>query len=198
MSHYFSKKQDTLKSAPKIIDFTYKNNHLTFKSDYGVFSKNHVDPASILLLENVQIEDDATVLDLGCGYGPIGIALAVTRPISLTMSDVNERALALAEENARQNKVSADIVQSDGLSHISQRFDHIISNPPIRIGKESLYKIYENARTHLNKDGVLWLVMHKKHGAASAITFLRALYVVDVITKSKGFHVIKCQNSLTI
>ena len=192
MTHYFSKDQSTTKSQPKDITFTFKDQRFTFTSDYGVFSKNHVDYATQLLLETVEVKAKDDVLDLGCGYGVIGIVLKSVYDVVLTMTDVNERALKLAEINAKRHQVSTEIHYSVGFNEINKTFDHIISNPPIRIGKQTLYDIFKHAKAHLKSSGCLWIVMHKKHGAQSAMTFLRTLYQVDVAKKRKGFHVIKC------
>ena len=193
MSHYFSKNQNDVKHQIKVIDFTYKNRQLTFKTDAGVFSKDHVDSASALLLNHVQLVQNQAVLDLGCGYGVIGIALATSTPLELTRVDVNERAIDLAKENAEFNRVDADIFTSEGFDSVTKRFDHIISNPPIRIGKPALYQLFKTAKAHLKSQGSLWLVMHKKHGALSAMTFLETLYKVSLVKRHKGFHVIRCE-----
>ena len=197
MSHYFSKHQ-TKESNPQIVEYTYKNKHFKFETDTGVFSKDHVDNATNLLLNNVSIVNNQNVLDLGCGYGVIGIALASYYNIDLTMIDVNERAINLAKKNAKEYQITAKILVSDGFEKINQTFNHIVSNPPIRIGKEKLYQLFLNAKSHLKPQGILWLVIHKKHGALSAIKYLNTLFDVKVVAKDKGFHVLACQNTLTI
>jgi 16S rRNA (guanine1207-N2)-methyltransferase len=197
MSHYFSKSQASLKSKPQELTYTIKGHTFTFLSDYGVFAKDKVDYATDLLLNHISIDDYDTVLDLGCGYGVIGIVLKRMIHAHVTMSDVNPRALDLAKKNAELNKTDIDIINSDGFKAIDQTFDHIISNPPIRIGKKPLYLLFRVAKSHLKIGGSLWLVINKKHGAKSAITYLKTLYHVEVIAKQKGFHVIRCLNTLT-
>ena len=197
MSHYFSKQPNT-KSNPKSINYDFKGTRYSFKTDYGVFSKAHVDDATNLLLHHLTIQEGQKVLDLGCGYGVVGIILADYFKAKTTMIDINERALSLANDNAKQHSINVNIIHSDGFEEIEESFDHIVTNPPIRIGKEKLYELFTNARSHLKPQGTLWLVMHKKHGALSAIKYLEKYYTVNIVTKQKGFHVIACQNSLTI
>ncbi len=197
MSHYFSKHQ-TKESNPQTIEYTFKNKQFKFETDTGVFSKDHVDSATNLLLNHISIEDNQGILDLGCGYGVIGITLATFYKIDLTMIDVNERAINLTKKNTEKHHVKANILVSDGFEHIDKTFDHIVTNPPIRIGKEKLYQLFLNAKSHLKPQGILWLVIHKKHGALSAIKYLSTLFDVKIVTKDKGFHVLACQNTLTI
>jgi 16S rRNA (guanine1207-N2)-methyltransferase len=196
MSHYFSKNTDT-KSNEKTIAYTYRGFNLSFISDHGVFSKDHVDGATDLLLNHLNINNGASILDLGTGYGIIGISVTKAFQTNTQMIDINERALTLATRNAQLNNVDVKIIYSDGFEAVNESFDHIISNPPIRIGKQSLYQLFKTAKEHLNKNGALWLVMHKKHGALSAIEFLKNHYEVHVVKKQKGFHVLQCINSLT-
>ncbi len=198
MTHYFSKNQDPLKHDEKQISYTFEQETFTFTTDSGVFSKDHVDDATDLLLNNITIQPQEDVLDLGCGYGVIGTVVSKRFEANLTMIDVNLRALDLTRKNLNFNNASATVFESDGFSNVNQVFDHIVTNPPIRIGKKQLYTIFENAKAHLKFKGLLWIVMHKKHGALSAIKFLKHHYQVSVLTKQKGFHVIQCQNSLTI
>ena len=196
MSHYFSK-QPTTKSNPQAIEFHYHNHKFVFNSDRGVFSKDHVDFATQLLIESVEVQKNQKVLDLGCGYGVIGIVLSKITPLELTMIDVNQRALELTNQNLLKHGVNAEVIESDGFEKLTETYDHIITNPPIRIGKTSLYKLFFNAKSHLKPKGILWIVMHKKHGVLSAVKYLNELYTVNTVIKQKGFHVIACHNLLT-
>ena len=189
MSHYFTN-DDKLKSQPVKLVFDHAQHRFHFISDAGIFSKNHIDHATQLLLKHLDIAPHQKVLDLGCGYGVIGIVLAKLHKAYVTMSDVNRRALVLAQENARINKTDIKLLESDGFTHIKDTFDHIVSNPPIRIGKTHLQTLYEEAMHHLNVSGRLWLVIHKKHGALSTMRFLETLGEVNLIHRSKGIHVI--------
>ena len=196
MSHYFSK-QPTKKSHQKNISIVFNNIEYPFITDYGVFSKDHLDEATSLLIHTVSLNEGETVLDLGCGYGVIGLLLADQFNVKATLCDVNERAIELANLNQKALNIKAEIICSDGYENIDQCFNHIITNPPIRVGKEKLYTLLKDAKKHLVPHGTLWFVMHKKHGVKSAITFLKDYYNLEVKKKHKGFHVVACQNRLT-
>jgi len=194
MSHYYDAKQEGVKSNPKRIAYTFNTIDFSFMTDHGTFSKDHIDSATELLLKNVTVPPGSTILDLGCGYGVIGIILSKLYEGQTTMVDVNERAIALARENISRNNVDADCILSDGFSALNAaQFDFIISNPPIRIGKEKLYQLLDEAYNHLTTKGALFIVMHKKHGALSAMKHLNKRYTVSLVKRNKGFHVIKCK-----
>lgn len=198
MTHYFSRNQETLKHDRKEITFTFKQKTFSFITDAGVFSKDHVDSATELLLKAIDIKTDEDVLDMGSGYGIIGTVIGKIYTANVTMIDVNLRALELSRINLKNNGVNGVVFESDGFENVDQQFHHIVTNPPIRIGKTQLYNIFKTAKAHLKSKGILWIVMHKKHGALSAIKFLDKHYQVTVVNKEKGFHIIRCQNSLTI
>lgn len=195
MEHYFTS-DPTVKSEERVLEYELKENKFLFISDNGVFSKNHVDSATDLLLKTIYEEAKGDVLDVGCGYGVIGISIAKSSNVkTVSMIDINHRALELANKNAVKNKVSekVKIFESDGFKKISGTFDTIITNPPIRAGKAVIYKMYEDAKTHLKEGGSLYIVINKKHGAPSTITFLNNLFGnCEILDKKAGFNVIKC------
>lgn len=198
MSHYFDEKQQDTKSNQKTITYTYDDHHFTFISDHGVFSKDHVDQASDLLLRTVRIKPKIDrVLDLGCGYGALGIVLGKVYALDVTLSDVNERALWLARKNCAINHLEAQVVKSRAFESIDNDFDLIVTNPPIRIGKQALYDIFKQIKDHLTSQGECWMVMHKKHGALSALKFLNQIGHAEVFDRRKGFHIILFKKSLT-
>jgi 16S rRNA (guanine1207-N2)-methyltransferase len=137
------------------------------------------------------------ILDVGCGYGVIGITLSKNKNVkTVTMLDVNHRALELSKRNSVANKVNVNIVESDGFTNINSLYDTIITNPPIRAGKTVIYKMYEDAKNHLRESGVLYLVINKKHGAPSTISYLEELFGnCEVVDKKSGFNVLKCVKS---
>ena len=195
MDHYYSS-NPTSKSEERIIDYKIKSVEFKFISDNGVFSKNHVDFATDILLNAIADEGvSGKLLDVGCGYGVIGITLAKLFKINVTMLDVNERALDLAKRNAIKNGVEKiEVVESNGFEKIKDKYDVIVTNPPIRAGKEVIYKMYDDAKEHLNDGGVFYLVINKKHGAPTTIRHLTELFdKVEVIDKRAGFNVIKCK-----
>ena len=114
---------------------------LTFLTDAGVFSKKMIDYGSRVLLSVLDFEVGERVLDVGCGYGPLGLTLSKAQGVTATMVDINQRALDLAQKNAERNQVSAHIFQSNVYEKVSGIFDHIISNPPIRAGKQVVHEV---------------------------------------------------------
>ena len=196
MPHYFTKNHDTIKSNPLEIAFRVKEVGFTFASDEGVFSKSSLDRGTAVLLDLYQPKISIkTGLDLGCGYGTIGIVMHELYGLEFDMIDVNDRALYLAKENNRRYNTKNHVFYSDGFEHVENTYDLIISNPPIRIGKELLYQLFKNSKNYLNNDGVFVIVINKKHGAMSAEKYLQTIYAkVDVLGKKKGFYVLQCKN----
>lgn len=191
MQHYYSR-QPKIESNVKTATYAVNNNLLTLQTDAGVFSRLGIDFGSRLLIENVKVEDGQKVLDLGCGNGVIGIALAKTANIVLTMCDVNLRALELSRNNCTLNQIEATIIESDAVSQIADMYDVVVTNPPIRAGKDVVFSFYEGASQHLNDQGVLYVVIQKKQGAASTIKKLETLFHnVQVIAKDKGYYIIE-------
>ncbi|WP_164670668.1 class I SAM-dependent methyltransferase [Virgibacillus doumboii] len=193
--HYFSKKPLS-KSSPKKWNYQLRGNKYTFESDYGVFSKNEVDYGSRLLIEQfVEPAIAGDFLDLGCGYGPIGITLAdCYNDRTVVMADINERAIELAEQNAKHNNVeNTEFVLSDRFSNITNRsFAAILTNPPIRAGKKLVHQMFEDSKGALLDQGQLWVVIQKKQGAPSAKDKLHELFGnVEVIARNKGYFIFR-------
>lgn len=191
---YFTHKPQA-KSDPKKWEFTLKGHRFNFTSDIGVFSKNEVDFGSRTLIEAFcapAIEGD--YLDLGCGYGPIGLSLAkADRGRRCHLVDVNERAIALAKENARVNQIeNVEIYSSDRFENVNQAFAAILTNPPIRAGKKTVHLMLEESFEHLLPGGELWVVIQKKQGAPSAVKLLESLSDdVSIVLKNKGYYIIR-------
>lgn len=163
-----------------------------FLTDAGVFSKKMVDFGSQVLLENLNFQAGETVLDLGCGYGPLGLTLAKVQGVEAVLVDINQRALELARQNAVKNGVNALIFQSDIYERVTGEFDHIISNPPIRAGKRVVQAIIEQGTTYLKDGGTLTVVIQKKQGAPSAKAKMAAVYGnVEVLRKDKGYYILR-------
>jgi 16S rRNA (guanine1207-N2)-methyltransferase len=195
--HYFSA-NPLAKSEEREVMAELRGHSLRFHTDAGVFSKKGVDFGSRLLVETAQIEPGSRVLDLGCGYGAIGIAIAKAVPqTTVVMVDVNERAVKLAEQNARRNRVDGmvQVLKSDGFSAIhGQQFDCILFNPPIRTGKETIYRLFREAADAMVPDGSLWIVIRKQQGAASAKKELASYFQdVEVVEQKKGYWIICAQ-----
>lgn len=187
MSHYFTNdkvRSDVRKHLVNINDIPFE-----FYTDNGIFSKKGLDFGTRTLLSSLEnIKGD--VLDFGCGYGAIGIYIKKVFECNVDMIDVNLNALKLAIDNASLNNVDVNIFKSDIYTNVSKKYDYIISNPPIRVGKEILYKILFEAYDHLKYKGELWIVINKNQGALSTIKALSEKYDVKVVCKNKGFFVI--------
>lgn len=193
MKQYFSKEADELTSEPKEIQANILNETFRFTTDNGVFSKDYLDYASGLLLKNIEVTDKVkSILDVGCGYGPIGIILNKIYNKKITMIDINPRALSLAKLNAQKNAVDVNIFESNCLEMVEESFDMIVCNPPIRAGKEVIYTIFEQSITKLTDGGELLIIIQYNHGAPSAIKKLKTIFpLVEIIYKKKGFYIIK-------
>jgi 16S rRNA (guanine1207-N2)-methyltransferase len=192
MGHYFT--NEKLVSDEKIVSVNIKNISLKFYTDNGVFSKRGLDFGTRTLLESID-HVEGKILDLGCGYGPIGIYLATAFEVELDMIDINERSVNLAIKNARLNNVKNNCFVSDGYDNVNSKYDYIISNPPIRVGKEKLTSLLVEAKNHLKENGALIIVINKNQGAKSMVEFLSKFYSVNIIQKNKGFYVIKALNN---
>ena len=172
-NHYYTKNPESI-SQQKHWTYRLKGNTLSFTSDNGVFSKNTVDFGSELLVESYDIPEQfqkASLLDIGCGYGTMGLAYGKAYPeLSIEMIDVNERALVLAQENAKKNGIhNVDIHESNLYDSVKKsQYEIIISNPPIRAGKIVVHTILEKAYDYLAENGQLVIVIQKKQGAPSA------------------------------
>ena len=195
MAQYFNNVEG-LSHQEITIEFTLFGEAYHFKSDLGVFSKRGLDDGTRLLLETIaNLSLGTRILDLGCGAGPIGLILArLASNRFITLSDVNHRALELAKQNATILGVSSrvEIVESDVYLNINSIYDSIISNPPIRAGKQVTYRIYDEAGAHLTDSGSLYIVIRKAQGALSVKDHLSTLFnKVEILDKRKGYLVIK-------
>ena len=165
---------------------------MTFLTDAGVFSKKMVDFGSQLLLKCLEVNQGETVLDVGCGYGPLGLSLAKAYGVQATMVDINNRALDLARQNAERNKVEATIFQSNIYEQVEGTFDHVISNPPIRAGKQVVHEIIEKSKDFLEIGGDLTIVIQKKQGAPSAKSKMENVFGnCEVVKKDKGYYILR-------
>lgn len=197
--HYYSKKP---KGEEKLSTWETElgNVPFVFTTSTGVFSKSDVDFGSRLLIETIKKPDiQAPILDLGCGYGPIGLSLAKQYPKTLIkMIDINERAIKMSKLNANQNQIdNVDIEQSDGFEVIKEdeKYALIVTNPPIRVGKKFIYALFETSKRYLKPNGELWIVIQKKQGAPSAIKFLEEHFKeVSVEERQKGYFIIRAVN----
>ncbi|KST80069.1 Ribosomal RNA small subunit methyltransferase C [Lactococcus lactis subsp. lactis] len=171
---------------------------MRFKTDRGVFSKNGIDYGSRVLLENYQPESAKSLLDVGCGYGTLGLTLAKKFDLDVTMVDVNSRALDLCRQNAIDNVVSNSKIELSNIyESVSEKYDAIISNPPIRAGKEVVHEILAGAFGHLNDGGHLTIVIQKKQGAPSAQKKMEEVFGnCQLVARDKGYFILRSYKNI--
>ena len=193
MSHYF---QDDpfLASKERTVTLDIDGQHLSFITDNGVFSKDKIDEGSFAFLKVlVPLRLSGRILDLGCGYGPIGLTIAMTSPNArVDLADINSRAVALCERNAKKLGLSQRVtcLQSDIYEKIEGPYDSIVVNPPIRAGKVVTYKMYEGAKQNLIDGGSLFIVIRKAQGAESAARYIESLFGnIKLLDRAKGYHI---------
>lgn len=197
MSHYFSEDKDT-PSDRREITCRYNGVNFYLETDSDVFSKRMVDFGTDLLIKTAisNMKDrgirDGRLLDLGCGYGVIGIVLQrVFHHIRVTLADINQKALDLSRKNAANNYTShVDIVCSNGWGQIEECFDVVLTNPPVRAGKKVVFDFYKGAFEHLRPGGLLYVVLQKKQGAPSSVSFLEDLFgSCEILEKKSGYWI---------
>jgi len=189
--HYFTENPASGHDERRVT-LTALGNALTFTTDAGVFSRDGLDRGTEVLLEALPALS-GRVLDLGCGWGAVGVALGKRYPeLDVVMTDINSRAVALARRNLEENGVRGQVVQGDGFAAVEGRFDAIVTNPPIRAGKAVIYGLFAQARDCLAPGGSLYVVIRKQQGAPSALKYLKQTFArAEVIDRGSGFHVIR-------
>ena len=192
MGQYFEN-QDLPSKMVKTESFVL-NKKFIFYTDNGVFSKDGLDFGSRLLLETIPLEEvGGKVLDMGCGYGVIGIVINKLTDADVEMVDVNLRAIHLAEINIKENHCkNIHVYESDVYKNVNSKYTSIITNPPIRAGKKVVYDIVMNASDYLQDNGKLFIVIRKEQGAKSLIRDLQEKYIVKILNKKKGFYILEC------
>ncbi|MDR1590277.1 MAG: methyltransferase [Oscillospiraceae bacterium] len=194
MGHYFTD-DDSLKKEINKLTYHFAGVDYSFMTGAGVFSKNRVDPASEILIKTVPALS-GSLLDMGCGYGCIGIVLAKTYALRLTLADVNPRAARFAALNSEANGVVSDVVVSNRFDAVTGRFDTIVINPPIHAGKAATYGMYEDSLPRLGEGGRLFVVTLKKHGAESTRDKLADVFGnCATLYRKKGCFVFCCEKT---
>ena len=199
MSHYF---QDDPNLASNIKTISFEVNGLTMNlfTDNGVFSKGRVDEGRLAFLKVLlPLDLGNNILDLGCGYGTIGLTLAVAKKDArVTLADVNTRALALCKRNADAYNLGqrVTILQSDIYEKIEGKYDSIVINPPIRAGKNVTYRMYEEAKQYLIDGGSLFIVIRKAQGAPSASKYIESVFGnIALLKRDKGYYIYQAVKS---
>ena len=198
MSHYYDENPE-VESKEALFTYSYDNHDLELVTDAGVFSKGKIDFGSDLLvktfLKTYPPGPTKNIIDVGCGYGPIGLMIAKVSPHhEVTMVDVNQRALNLSRKNKKRNRIdNVEVKESDGLSQVEDNtYDFVLTNPPIRAGKEVVHRILEDAYVKLKLDGELFVVIQKKQGMPSAKKKMQETFDnVEVLEKSKGYYILR-------
>ena len=196
MNHYYTD-NNNLASKQREFDYYFDNEVFSFTTDNGVFSKKNIDYGSYILIKTIyKFNLGSSLLDLGSGYGPIGIILKRFNPnVDVEMVDVNSRATKLAELNAQKNKTDIKVRLCEDILKLEHNFDTITLNPPIRAGKKVIYDLYDKSKEKLNVEGHLYIVIRKAQGANSSISKLETLFnKVVVINKDSGYYIIDCYN----
>lgn len=193
-SHYF-KNDSNVKSEERLIRFHFRGKLFELFSDNGVFSKNGLDEGSNILIEYIlKLPLNGRLLDMGCGYGPIGLTLATFFENSfIDMFDINERAVNLARKNQEKLGIkNVEIGVSDGFKNVKNEYNFIFINPPIRAGKQVIYKMFEDSFASLCNDGNLVIVIRKSHGAPSAQKKLIEIFGnCEIKEKNKGYYILQ-------
>lgn len=192
--HYYSKTQENIKSEPKQYIFNFKNHSFKFNTDNGVFSKDYIDYGSFALLkEFIPNELDAPILDMGAGYGPIGIVISKLYNKKTIMCEINERAYNLILSNIKLNNSNSIAYNSNLYEKVFDiKFSSIVTNPPIRAGKDIVFAIYDGAYNQLLEGGELWVVIQKKQGAPSSKSHIEEIFGnCEIVAKDRGYYILK-------
>lgn len=194
MNEFYYSAEPTSAHAEREIEIEALGVRSRCLTDAGVFSRDGLDTGTRAMLEALP-ELHGRVLDLGCGWGPVGVTLARKYPeCEIVMTDVNHRAVELSRRNLARNGAKAEVVQSDGFENVTGMFDFILTNPPIRAGKAVIYRLFAEAKEHLADDGALILVIRKQQGAASAQKYLQTLFpTVTLLDRTAGFHILQAE-----
>lgn len=200
MQHYFIDKphnaSDYFMFSEKFLDREY-----TFKSVDSVFSKNKIDEGTKVLLATVIANVNLTgdVLDFGCGIGPIGIILKTLFPnINVDMIDVNNTAVELSKENCKTNKTDTNnVFYSNLYGNIDKKYDYIVTNPPIKVGKEILFNVISKGYDHLKQNGEIILVIRKDHGQESMKKHMLSLFGnCEILKRDKGYYIMRSKKEV--
>jgi len=196
MQHYFIEKEhskeDYFEFQGEIADMKF-----TFRSCDSIFSKNEIDEGTRTLLNTIfdKVELKGTGLDLGCGYGVIGMSIIKKLGLDCDMIDVNGTAVELSRHNLMSNGIrsGANVFKSNGFEQVNRQYDFIVTNPPIKTGKKLLFELMEGCYNHLNNGGTLTLVIRKDHGEESLKKKLTELFGnCEILKRNKGYYILHC------
>lgn len=201
--HYFTDNSD-LEGKKKNIKAGISGGEIEFVTGGGVFSKSRLDYGSELLINTVLkngLRENARVLDLGCGWGAVGVSICTElKSVTAVLTDINPKAVGLAQENIKKHALEsrAEAVVGNGYENIIGEFDYILTNPPIRAGKAVVYSFFEGAPLHLKQGGCLYVVIRKRQGADSAVLKIREVFGnAETVARSGGYHILRAVRNRT-
>lgn len=194
MNQYFENNKNIISNV-SMHNVSVKDTSFSIFTDNGVFNKKGLDYGTRVLLENIDLGNKKTFLDVGCGCGPIGIFISLqSNDYIVDMIDVNERAIKLTNMAISYNKLTnTKAYISDVYNNVKNKYDMIITNPPIHAGKDVVYNIIENAVDYLNENGEIWIVIRKDQGCKSLIKNMSNIYDFEIIKRDNGFYVLKAK-----
>lgn len=196
MEHYFIAKQHKDSDYFTFTE-TFNGKQFTFKSVDSVFSKDKIDEGTKVLLSTIiknNIPLNGDVLDFGCGLGVIGIVLKTFyNNINVDMLDVNSVAVELSKQNCKLNNVSQNnVFESDLYNDVDKKYNHIVTNPPIKVGKQILFGVISGAADHLVKGGTITLVIRKSHGEESMKKHMETVFGnVTILKRDRGYYILQ-------
>ncbi|MCI4368090.1 MAG: methyltransferase [Thermoplasmata archaeon] len=195
--HYFTERP-TSASRPRELRFLYRGEVLAFEADAGVFASHGLDPGTALLIEHLSLAPEEYVLDLGCGWGAIGVACAKAAPKGrVFLTDLNRRAVRLARRNVVRNHLpNAQVRPGDGFGSVeAERFSLIATNPPYHLGREWMLKLLEAVPEHLAPEGRLLLVGKGSQGIRFYQEWLAQHWDpgVEVLGRRSGYRVLEAR-----
>ena len=199
MGYYFDQSPSS-ESNIREIKFSLYGQEYAYYTDNGVFSKSRIDEGSYIFLKVLlPLHLDGRILDLGCGYGPIGLTIALnSEQARVDLADINSRALALASKSGERLNLKSRVtfLQSDIYEKIEGPYDSIVVNPPIRAGKKVTYRMYEEAKQYLIDGGSLYIVIRKAQGAESASKYIETIFGnVTLLKREKGYYIYRATKS---
>jgi 16S rRNA (guanine1207-N2)-methyltransferase len=199
MGEQYFEERPSSSRRPAQITIRVRDHPFVFRTDAGVFSRSDLDRGTELLLEAIELGPCESVLDMGCGYGAIGIVAArLSEGGHVILTDVNERAVALARANVAANDIrNAEVRLGDLYAPVADAFfDHILCNPPIRAGRKVVDRIIGEAPSHLLDGGHLWIVVRTRQGASSIQSrMVQAFGNATVVKRGSGFKVLRSDRS---
>jgi 16S rRNA G1207 methylase RsmC len=187
MEHYYSENPTSELVIKKLHD---RQLDIDFYTASGLFSKDHIDKGSRLLIKKANIKPGQKILDLGCGYGIVGIVIKKKNDVLIEFSDINSRAVSVTKKNLELHKIKAKVYHCDGFEKIKSKYDIILLNPPQTAGKKVCQKLILDSKDHLNPNGSIQVVARHNKGGKSLSAFMEEIFGnVDEIAKGSGFRV---------